>query len=430
MAAALAAVWPATSDAATAPAKAPVLTSAPYAFPFTIHWTPGAELNVSQSVYRSTGPCTTPLAAGGLIITLPGNTTTDYTGRPADGTYCYYIKVADLTGGTADSPGVTLSVDTMNPTATVAVSGQGPGGVVAGTVNVSPTSSDAVSGVASSVLHVGGAGACPSSPVIGSAWDTTALANGIYDVCNVVTDNAGHVATATVAVTVANPPPPPSLAPVKPAAPASGTPLASLAGPAGADSIAPLAPSKLSVILPRSHIPEGIVRVTLHWVKPSAPDLGRVVVVLNLKRSPRGPADGSKVYSGLGTSVALKLRAGQTGYVALFAYDHSGNVSHAARKVVSLAALIPLRPLTGSVVRTAPVLTWKAKAGTTYYNVQLFRNGRRVLVGWPSGALYRVPAGWLVPGTYVWFVWPAVKAAGAAPTFGDLIGRATFVYSE
>ena len=95
--AAIAAVFPPSALAATAPAAAPVLTSAPYAFPLTLHWTPANDpLNLSQSVYRASGACTDPPAAGGLIATFPGNATSDFTGRPVDGTYCYHIKVADL----------------------------------------------------------------------------------------------------------------------------------------------------------------------------------------------------------------------------------------------------------------------------------------------------------------------------------------------
>jgi hypothetical protein len=94
---------------------------------------------------------------------------------------------------------------------------------------------------------------------------------------------------------------------------------------------------------------------------------------------------------------------------------------------VSLAPLIPLRPVTGSVVGSAPRLTWKAKERTVYYNVQLFRNGKRVLVRWPSRPFLSLPATRLSPGTYVWYVWPAVRHKGATPTFGSLIGRATFV---
>jgi hypothetical protein len=154
--------------------------------------------------------------------------------------------------------------------------------------------------------------------------------------------------------------------------------------------------------------------------------------VLNLKRAPTQPADGKAIYKGLGTSTKVKLRAGQTAYLALFAYDHTGNVSlKPARKVIKLASLIPLRPLTGSVVRSSsPLLAWKAKKGTAYYNVQLFVNGKRVLVGWPSRASYRIAAGKLQPGTYVWYVWPAIKHKGSTPTFGKLIGRATFTYKK
>jgi hypothetical protein len=60
--------------------------------------------------------------------------------------------------------------------------------------------------------------------------------------------------------------------------------------------------------------------------------------------------------------------------------------------------------------------------------VQLFHNGTRVLTGWPSQAAFSIPPGKLKSGTYVWFVWPAVKHPTGTPTFGTLIGRATFVY--
>ena len=87
-----AAAMPGGALAATAPLR-PVLTSAPYAYPLTLHWTPGNDpLNTSQSVYRSNGTCTSPVQQGGPITTFPGNATTDFTGRPVDGTYCYYIR--------------------------------------------------------------------------------------------------------------------------------------------------------------------------------------------------------------------------------------------------------------------------------------------------------------------------------------------------
>ncbi len=316
---------------------------------------------------------------------------------------------------------MTVSVDTTSPTATVAVSGQAPGGVVSGTVAISGTSADAVSGVASSVLHVGPAGSCPVDPVVGSAWNTATLGNGSYDVCNIVTDRAGHTTAATVRVTVANIAP---LAVVPARRPGAGRPARGRARlPPGRRRTRP---TKLSVVVPRARHGAAPVPVALHWRNPVGVDLDRVVVVLNHARPPRTPADGSIVYRGLGTAATLKLRPGHDGFLALFAVDRSGQVSHAARRIVSLARAA-LRPLSGSVVSKRPRLSWRARRHTAYYNLQVFHKGKRILVRWPARATYRVPAGRLEPGTYVWYVWPAVRHRGAAPTFGKLIGRATFV---
>jgi hypothetical protein len=408
LAASIATLAPASASAATAPANAPVLTSAVYASPVGIQWTPGADvLNVTQSVLRAPGPCTTPPTGGQSQQTFLDNTTSSYVDPASDGTYCYYIQSADLVTP-AYSPGLTVVVDTLNPSATIAVSGMSASGVISGTVDVSGTASDAGSGIASSVLHVGAVGACAAGSVIGPQWDTTASANGPYDICNVVTDNAGHIATAVATVTVANGVAPPIVV--------------------HEDPLGPQPPTTVSLTRARTKDVTANVTLTLRWVKPTSSDLASVLVVLNLSHAPKRPADGTKVYRGLGTSTKVTLRPGQTGYLALYSYNKAGNFSLPARTKVSLASLIPLRPLTGSVLHTVPLLTWKAKKGSAYYNLQLYRNGKRVLVVWPSHASYRIPAGALTPGTYVWYVWPALRSGGAAPTFLSLIGRATFVY--
>ena len=421
---AMASLWSVAAHAATAPTNAPVLTSAPYVWPGTFHWTPGADpTNASQGVYRSSGVCTQPPAQGGPIQTGLPPTQTDFTAGPVDGIYCYTIRTVDLLGGTATSPGLTVAFDRVAPTATIAIAGADSGATVAGTVRVASSSADAVSGVASSVLHVGVVGACPSGPVIGATWDTSGYADGTYDVCNVVTDNAGRTTTAKMTVTVAN-----ATAPAAAAATAPGG-----AVPIGAPGGAPVegaalaSPSGLKLVLHRAKAGATTIPVTLRWTNPAAPGLTRVSVVLNRKRAPRDPADGALVYSGLKATAGFSLRIGQKAHVALFAFDRAGTVSSPARTVVSLAPLVPLRPVTGSVVKSAPRLTWKPRDRTAYYNVQLFRNGKRVLVRWPSSPSLSLPAAKLSPGTYVWFVWPAVRHRGAAPTFGNLIGRATFV---
>jgi hypothetical protein len=432
---ATAASLPATASAATAP-SAPQLTSAPYVSPAVFTWTPGADmLNISQTVYRSRGACATPLATGQAVAVYLGNTRTTHNAVPGDGTWCFYVSAADALGGTAASPGITLTIDTTPPISTVEVSDQ-VAGVVHGTVNINRSASDATSGVVAQQRYVGAVGHCPDGTGVGMRWDTTTFTDGTYDVCNVVTDAAGLVMIATVTVTVTNaaPAPAPMPSPIEPAgaaptppaaaAPAAAAPAVSATG----DKVAPHAPTKLAILKARARKAMGLVPLTLHWVNPTADDLERVVVVLNARRQPRDRTDGTLVYSGLRTSTAFKLRAGANGYLALFAVDRSGNVSKPARHTVSLASLIPLRPLTGSKVVAAPRLTWKATEGTVYYNVQVFLNGKRILTDWPAQASFQLPPAVLEPGTYTWFVWPALKGKGSTATFGDLIGRATFLY--
>ena len=89
-----------------------------------------------------------------------------------------------------------------------------------------------------------------------------------------------------------------------------------------------------------------------------------------------------------------------------------------------------MRPLSGSAVHAAPLLRWQPRDGVAYYNLQVFQRGKRVLVAWPHSASYRFPADKLQPGTYVWFVWPALGRFPSTPQFGTLIGRATFVYAH
>jgi len=161
-------------------------------------------------------------------------------------------------------------------------------------------------------------------------------------------------------------------------------------------------------------------------------DLDRVVVVLNLKRAPVGPAAARPSTTGLGSSAKVKLLAGQTGYLAVYAFDHSGNFSKAPlRKKVTLAGLISLRPLSGSTLRTT-----SAEAhveGLEGHDVlqraalpQRQARARRLA----DEGLLRDSGGTLKSGNYVWYVWPAVQHSGAAPTFGKLIGRATFAFKK
>ena len=73
-----------------------------------------------------------------------------------------------------------------------------------------------------------------------------------------------------------------------------------------------------------------------------------------------------------------------------------------------------------------PTLRWNARAGATYYNVQIFRGQRRVLNAWSADTRLKVPDGVLRQGrSYVWVVWPASGRRRAA-RYGVAVGRSTF----
>jgi hypothetical protein len=80
-----------------------------------------------------------------------------------------------------------------------------------------------------------------------------------------------------------------------------------------------------------------------------------------------------------------------------------------------------------------PLLRWTPVRGARYYNVQLFRNGRKVLSAWPSRPRYRLKLGWtyrgerrrLAPGRYRWVVWGGFGPRSSAD-YGRRMGPKRF----
>ena len=64
--------------------------------------------------------------------------------------------------------------------------------------------------------------------------------------------------------------------------------------------------------------------------------------------------------------------------------DAAGNVGSRTLRAVAGPRLIA--PAAGAVVkgRKPPVLRWTPIRGASYYNVQLFRNGHKVMSAWPT----------------------------------------------
>jgi hypothetical protein len=276
-----------------------------------------------------------------------------------------------------------------------------------------------------------------SAAIAATFADTTtttfsdAVGPGTYCYAIAAQDAAGVGVSPGLTVVVATPVPVPVAVPVAdpdPIAVPVAIPL--VVAPPVVEGFAPPAPTGLVVSVSRPRAAASALTVSVRWANPAIVDLARVELVANARRAPRSAQDGAVVYSGLGTSATLRMRPGERRYLALFAFDAAGNVSLPASVVVAPPALSPLRPLSGSVVHAPPVLTWTPRAGAAYYNVQIFRNGKRVLVAWPSRPSYRPPVRNLPAGTYVWFVWPALGGRSDTPRFGALMGRATFTYAR
>ena len=84
-------------------------------------------------------------------------------------------------------------------------------------------------------------------------------------------------------------------------------------------------------------------------------------------------------------------------------------------------------------MKAPPLLRWKAVKGATFYNVQLYRNGRKLLSTWPGAAKLKLARTWtyggkryrLEPGLYTWYVWGA-RGTRAKPVYGKVLGSSTF----
>jgi hypothetical protein len=130
---------------------------------------------------------------------------------------------------------------------------------------------------------------------------------------------------------------------------------------------------------------------------------------------------------------------------AVRAVDLAGNVdatpslwqwtlTPATRRVAASPLFAP--PPQAQVTRP-PLLRWRAVRRATYYNVQLYRAGRKVLTTWPTRARLQLRARWrfngrvqtLEPGSYRWYVWPAYGRP-SAQRYGRVLGTSTFVVAR
>ena len=112
--------------------------------------------------------------------------------------------------------------------------------------------------------------------------------------------------------------------------------------------------------------------------------------------------------------------------------DQAGNPARRRLAVVPGPRL--LGPAPGATVTVPLQLRWTPVRGASYYNLQLFRDGRKLMSTWPTRASTRVGPRWrfagrvrrLAPGRYRWYVWPGFGPRSER-RFGRLVGSRSFV---
>jgi hypothetical protein len=141
---------------------------------------------------------------------------------------------------------------------------------------------------------------------------------------------------------------------------------------------------------------------------------------------------GRRIYRGDARRLRdTNLRNGLSYLYTVEAISRSGLVA-TAKVEASPTPLFGPRP--GMRVSSPPLLRWAAVPGATYYNVQLRRNGRKVLSSWPAQTSLQLHWRWsfahrrvrFAAGRYTWVVWPGFGSPAQA-RYGRLLGRSTFV---
>jgi len=149
--------------------------------------------------------------------------------------------------------------------------------------------------------------------------------------------------------------------------------------------------------------------------------------------------DGSStavLYEGLGTGFTdREVRNGRNYRYVLTLTDDAGN--SASRELVAKPDAHLVGPAKRATVSGPPRLTWTPVRGARYYNVQLFRNGTKILSRWPRQASLQLKPKWrfhgrryrLKPGEYRWYVWPG-KGPRAENRYGRMVGKRSFTVAS
>ena len=192
---------------------------------------------------------------------------------------------------------------------------------------------------------------------------------------------------------------------------------ASRAFPLRYDATAPDAPA--------AEVSTGDRVVRLRWPVAAAVEVVRTPGVRGAARSVVHDGPGRKFTD-------RRVRNGRRYRYTLTLTDEAGNA--ASRELSAKPGPHLLAPARGAHVTEPPRLRWTPVRGAQFYNVQLLRDGRKILSAWPRRPSLRLKRSWrfggrryrLGEGDYRWIVWPA-EGRRRAPDYGPSIGTRRFV---
>lgn len=162
----------------------------------------------------------------------------------------------------------------------------------------------------------------------------------------------------------------------------------------------------------------------------AAGDVRRISVV----RAPGlGGARDSTLYGGRPRSFTDRhVHNGRRYRYTVIARDRAANRSRT--KIAAVPGARLLSPPAGAVLSAPPLLRWTPVRGADYYNVQLRRDGHKVLSLWPARPRLQLQPTWgfegrvrrLIPAVYEWEVWPGFGPRSRA-RYGPRVGHRSFV---
>lgn len=139
---------------------------------------------------------------------------------------------------------------------------------------------------------------------------------------------------------------------------------------------------------------------------------------------------GTDAVSGIAGCDTVTYGGPSSGSVLGGCHDQAGNY---ATRTVDIRYRAPTPRASITRARSSLTLRWRPAARASYYNIQVYRNGRKVLSSWPSRTSLMLRRSWsfggnrfrLKPGRYRWYVWPGYGSRAAA-RYGAVLVSATF----